>query len=295
MMNYIIILLILVIFCLIIYLTIDILNFEKFNETNKFKNVVLLIVFNYADCVHNIEKIKKLYKNSFKDIIFYSDIPADDKTEINSEVNYLSINRGFYTHKIFKHFYNKYKDLINESDGLFYTMDDNIINVNELNNFTPDKIIYYYNKQTVHDIKKIRKIDGWGHWENNILIMDKISEDPLFKNNFDNNIFVLSFSDWFYLPKKYLNDKLFDLFELFGKYELFLEIAIPTAIYKITDNENDYQKFNDLVLWNGEREYLKNKDYVYKALKEDKKLIIHPIKFNSIPDALIWLDDIFNH
>ena len=60
---------------------------------------------------------------------------------------------------------------------------------------------------------------------------------------------------------------------------------------KIERNE-DTERLTQVFL---RREYLKNKDYVYKALKEDKKLIIHPIKFNSIPDALIWLDDIFNH
>jgi hypothetical protein len=292
-MNCIIILLVIII---ILYLVNNYNNQEHF-ENNKFKNVILLVVFNFANCVHNMNNIKLLYQKHFKDIIFYSDIPEDNKTEINLEVNYLPIKQGYHTHKLFKHFNNKYKYLINESDGLFYTMDDNIINVKELDNFTTDKIIFYYNKQNVHDIKTTRNLDAWWRWKDNILIMDKISEDPIFKKyNFDNYNFSWDFSDWFYLPKKYLNYKLFDLFELFGKYELFIEIAIPSAIFMINNNENDYQKFNDLVLWyGGEREYVKNKDYVYKALKEDKKFIIHPIKFNSNTEALIWLDNIFNN
>ena len=87
-----------------------------------FKNVVLLVVFNYSNCTCNKDVILKLYEKYFKKIIFYSDLPEKH----DDDINYININRGYNTHNIFKHFYNKYYDLINESDGLFYTMDDNI-------------------------------------------------------------------------------------------------------------------------------------------------------------------------
>ena len=66
-----------------------------------FKNSVLLVVFNYSNCVCNKNIIKKIYENHFKKIIFYSDYPIIQ----DDEVNYIDITRGFYTHKIFNDFY----------------------------------------------------------------------------------------------------------------------------------------------------------------------------------------------
>ena len=94
-----------------------------------FKNTILVVVFNYSNCVCNKNTIKKIYERHFKQIIFYSDYPIIQ----DDEVNFININKGHNTHKIFKHCYEKYKSIIDDSDGLFYTMDDNIINVNILN------------------------------------------------------------------------------------------------------------------------------------------------------------------
>ena len=289
-MIYIIIIIIIILFSILL---INNYNNQEHFENNKFKNVILLVVFNFANCVHNMNNIKLLYQKHFKDIIFYSDIPEDNKTEINLEVNYLPITRGYYTHKIFKHFYNKYKDLITNSDGLMYTMDDNIINVKELDNYSTDKIICYYEKELYYnmtdEINKATK--EWVHW--NPPKMTELLNDSENKI-FNVERFTWGYSDWFYIPKKNLDDKLFDLFEFFGKKEIFLEIAIPTVIRYFHENEDDYQTVKYLCLW-GDRHKFDDKEFVYKSLKEDKNLIIHPIKFNSNPNALIWLYDIFNN
>ena len=253
-----------------------------------FTNSILIIVFNYSDCICNKNILKSIYAKHFKKTIFYSDYPVikDD------EVNFINITRGFYTQKIFEHFYNNYNILINNCDGIFYTMDDNLINVNILNLFTNDKIIYYYNP-----VKSLSEQAGW-HWDHNNGKMGKVAlnnliMDPEFEPyNIDK--FSGSFSDWFYLPKKYLTKELFKLFRLFGKHEVFLEIAIPSIINNIETDKNQYQSFTDEVMWSHEeRERLMDKTYVYNSFNHNHNFIVHPIKFNQNPASKTWLHEFF--
>jgi hypothetical protein len=253
----------------------------------KFENTILIVVFNYSNCVCNKNVIKKIYEKYFKKIIFYSDCPIIQ----DDEVNFISINRGFFTHKIFNHFYKNYKSIIDDCDGVFYTMDDNIINVNILNLFDSEKIIYYYN-----EIKTLDNHSGWW-WDNNYsgkygknAINNLMNDDKFKKYNIDK--FSGNYADWFYLPNKYLTDKLFELFELFSNYEVFLEIAIPSIIHNIETDKSQYQQFSQEMLWGGVRNKFLNKEYIINSLNHDNNLIIHPIKFNENPNSKEWLIDI---
>jgi hypothetical protein len=253
-----------------------------------FKNTILVVVFNYSNCVHNVDLIKNIYGNYFKKIIFYSDYPIVQ----NNEINFIKIGRGYNTHKIFDHFYKNYKSIIDESDGLFYTMDDNIINVNILNLFDPKKILYYY-----CEIKTLENHSGWW-WDGNYNgkygknAIENLLNDINFKK-YNINKFSGNFSDWFYLPKKYLSDKLFELFELFSKYEVFLEIAIPSIINNIETDKSQYQEFTQEMLWDKNRQNFFMKEYVYGSFNHNHNLIIHPIKFNENPISKEWLKEIF--
>lgn len=269
----------------------------------KFENTILIVVFNYSYCVCNKNAIKNIYEKYFKKIIFYSDFPTTN----DDEVNFININKGFNTHKVFNHFYKKYESIIHESDGLFYTMDDNIINVNILNLFNSEKILYYKPNIVNDDMNVILngittdtwfKLDninthfGW-HWDSQYgkNAVTKLINDTEFKKyNIDK--FSGGFSDWFYLPKKYLTNKLFDLFELFSKYEVFLEIAIPTIINNIEIDKSQYQNFTNDILWRN-REKLLNKEYIYNSLNHHHHFILHPIKFNQNPLSKQWLKEIF--
>lgn len=265
-----------------------------------FKNCILIVVFNYSNCICNKNIIKNIYEKHFKKIIFYSDYPIIQ----DDEVNFIEIHKGFYTHKIFNDFYKKYKEIIDDSDGIFYTMDDNIINVNILNLFDSDKIIYYQPniKNNTHYIKsdhtsfKLDNIDnhfGW-HWDSYYgkdAVKKLIDDNEFKKYNIDK--FCGSFSDWFYLPKKYLTDKIFHLFELFANYKVFLEIAIPSIINNIEIDNSQYQNFTNEVLWNNDRNKLLNKEYVYNLFNHEHNLIIHPIKFNTNPESKDFLIDFF--
>ena len=96
-----------------------------------FKNSILILVFNYSNTLQNKDKLINIYKKYFKEIIVYSDYPVAE--DIN-EVNYVNIERGYFTQKVFYHFYENYKEKLDKCDGLFYVMDDNIINLNILKN-----------------------------------------------------------------------------------------------------------------------------------------------------------------
>jgi hypothetical protein len=258
---------------------------------NTFNNCILLVVFNYSNCICNKDFIKKIYEKHFKKIIFYSDYPIKE----DNEINFIKIEKGFYTHRIFNEFYKKYKTLLDESDGLFYTMDDNIINVNILNSFDNSKIIYYSNSHVSikYKLDYISNQKGW-HWE---IQYGRNATNNLMKDNefkkYNINKFSGKFSDFFYLPKEYLNEKLFKLFELFGKYYVFLEIAIPSIIHNIETNELQYNIFKSEILWNNDRNKFLNKGYIYNSLNNNN-LFLHPIKFNSNPNSKLWLDDYFN-
>ena len=141
-------------------------------------------------------------------------------------------------------------------------------------------------------LDNINNHGGW-HWDSQFgknAVTNLINDNEFKKYNIDK--FNGGFSDWFYLPKKYLTDTLFDLFDLFSKYEVFLEIAIPSIINNIEINQSQYQHFTNEILWNT-REELCNKDHVYNSLNNNHNFIVHPIKFNSNPSAKQWLKEIF--
>jgi hypothetical protein len=265
-----------------------------------FKNTILIVVFNYSNCICNKNIIKNIYEKYFKTIIFYSDYPIIKE----KDVNFVEIKRGFVLTKIFSDFYKKYKSIIDDSDGIFYTMDDNIINVNILNLFDSKKIIYYKPKNAnskdiicddggVHNLDYIDNHSGW-HWDlpfGKNRIKSLLNDDEFKKYNIDK--FSGAFSDWFYLPKKYLTDELFKLFELFSKYNVFLEIAIPSIIHNIEKDLTQYQFITSEILWGNDRKKLLDKDYIYNSLNHNHNFILHPIKFNENPDSKKWLKTIF--
>jgi hypothetical protein len=252
-----------------------------------FQNSILIVVFNFSHCLNNKEFLRNLYKNHFKTIIFYSDCPVIE----DEEVNFVDIQAGCNTHKIFKHFYTKYKSLVDTSDGIFYTMDDNIINLNILNLYDNHKILVSCNPQNLRDLSEY---SGW-HWD---LPWGKDAINILMKDErfteYNINKFIGAFADWFYLPKKYLNDKLFDLFELFAEYKVFLEIAIPSIIHYTESDKSFYNNnISEDILWGADRQSLQSESYIYRTFHHKHNLIVHPIKFNQNPHTKDYLRTIF--
>lgn len=271
-----------------------------------YNNSILIIVFTWArDCI-NKERINKLYLPYFKKIIFYSNIIQDQSIETEySGIHYIDIRNGWYVIKLFEHLYNNYKDEIHNSDGLFYTMDDNILNLNLLKFYSNTKIIYPYENKVWKssipghsdnhsEMMIVENHHGW-HWsDGHKLAVNNLLDDPRFNKLKYGNKVRGQLGDYFYLPNRYLNSETFFLFKLFADHNIILEIAIPTIIRMIEPDEKMYNNFKSLELWGGYRDVLLNKDAMSEVFIRNLNLCVHPIKFNQNPKALDWLDDIFS-
>jgi hypothetical protein len=253
-------------------------------KASKFENVILVVVFNYSKCLNNKEAIKKIYEGHFKKIIFYCDTPSNDD---HNDVHFVSIEMGYTTHAIFKHLWEHYQNDLENSDGLMYTMDDCIINTHRLNELDTDKVISNYG--TSVNRCDYQTLDGW-HWTKPHGIE---SLDRLFATHELPEITQIcgSFSDYFYLPKRFIDSELFALFEKFADAKVFLEIAIPTIINKVTEGRKNHGNWKEIVLWREDR--LKTRDRHFMISNLSANHFYHPIKFNENPNYLAWIQDFF--
>jgi len=262
-------------------------------NNNSFKNCILLIYFNDSFLVSEKDFIKKLYGNHFNTIIFFSNYNNHSEI-IDNEINYVFTNNGFNTHAIFNIFYNKYKDLIQSSDGLMFAIDDCILNMNILHNFSNQSIIYYFKDE---EYKTLENHNGW-QWDKPFYGKDafyRLFKDPDYYNNYDIKMFSGFYADWFYLPKKYLTHEFFYLSYLFAKHQIFFELAIPTLINFFEQNKNNYQSIIDDIHWGNDRNIkFANKEYLTYSLNEKKSFAIHPVRTYKYPFIKDWLISIFN-
>ncbi len=263
-----------------------------------YKNSVLLVAFTFASNCNNIERLKKLYEPHFKKIIFYSNGLLDHEKETYPDVHYLGLNCGWVVYRIFEHFEQHYLPSMPDIDGIFYTMDDNILNVNILNFFSTDKIIYEYASKdpefaAFNMLKTPDGHTGW-HWDRGVReTVYNVFNDPEFKE-FGFSQVRGQFSDYFYLPKRYLTPSLFTLFRIFAKHSVSLEVAIPSILSFLVPNPDEYHTFRSLVWWYPQdRELLKDRAYLINAFSKDFNLVVHPVKFNNHPESFGWLEELF--
>lgn len=249
-----------------------------------FRDVVLVVVFNYSNCLNNKEAIKKLYAQHFQKIIFYSDLPV---VQGHEDVHFISIDKGFTTHAIFPHLWANYRQDLENSAGLFYTMDDCIINTYRLAELDVTKVICNYG--SIIPRPDYLSLSGW-HW-------DKPHGTDALKKLFSINslpeIEKISgaFSDYFYLPRKFIDIRLFELFDIFANAKVFLEIAIPTIIHHVTQGEQNHGYWKEVVLWRDDRLKTRDKEFLITNLAQCH--FFHPIKFNEYPDYLPWIQEFF--
>jgi hypothetical protein len=250
---------------------------------SNFSNTVLIVVFNFSHHAHNISFYKNIYLQYFKKIIFYSDLPKINNSDDNNEINFINIQQGCHVQNVIFDFFCKYKNLVNEIDGLFYIMDDCIINTRLLNKYSPDKLIFRYNIP-----ESIDKLPKGGGWDSAKLIMKSIMNDPNIINTPNAiNKFCNGFADYLYLPKKYFCESVINLFYYFCIHKLFLEFAIPSIISFLAPNKSDY---NIYTAHDYNRTLITDKEQFYKLFEFN--LLVHPIKLDLDPKYKYWLNDI---
>lgn len=232
------------------------------------KNCILLINFNHSRDCNNKEFLKTIYGPYFKSIVFYSDNPPNN----DDQINFIDTHKGFYTHRIFDHFFNKHLLDIHNIDGIFYTHDDCIINTKIIHELNLSKI-FISDSNILHlDIEKNNIC--WPHHKESYGL-------PRVKNLINNpiNIIRYGFSDFFYLPIKYFNQDLINMFKLYEN--VFLEIAIPSIINHIDTDKQLYQELHTTILWQNKRQKLLNENFLQNIMMDS--LMVHPIKFNLYP------------
>lgn len=233
-----------------------------------FKNSILLIFLSDPKNIEIINVLKLIYNKYFKQIIFYGDYPIVEYE--NNEINFINIDNGFYIQKCFYHFYKKYNSLIDECDGIFFIKDGNIININILNFYKNNKIIFDNNFKDINDNNELEKFPANYSLKNNL--KNLLNDNDFKKHNI--NTFNLNESVYFYLPKKYLTEELFNLFKIFYKYKIFYNVAIPTVINYIEKNTNNYHKFIKNTILNNETN---SKEVIYNLLNKEHSLFINII------------------
>lgn len=263
------------------------------------KNIILVINYNHsADCV-NKSFLDEIYSPHFKKVIHYSDNP---KTS-DPDINFIHTKHGWFSYGVLPHFYEKYSELLETADGVFYTHDDCIINVNMLYQMDINKTMYDQVARKVIDGEYVnrgkKRLSKWIWWE------ETVGERNLMKfwksekwSGHPVHGFV-GYSDYLYLPKKLFNEKFITILSDLYKHEVFLEIALPLAVNYINCDASmkDSSKYNDTsktkIMWTIEdREDVNN--HLFELLTEDKSTIIHPVKLRSNPGLKQVLRDAFN-
>lgn len=270
---------------------------------NKMKDIILIVKYNYAEHLGSVGFLKDLYQDHFKKIIFYSDIGENKHQQ--DEVNFVETKKGAYTQNIFWHAWNNYQEDIVNADGLFYTMDDCILNTSELKNIKEDKAIFSAGEKTVRrSLPDIENRWQWGR-RSGKHALGELERSEQFKN-LQINGYTGCYADYFYMPKKYLTPLFFERMKAFGDFKVWLEIAIPSVIHN-TVKQEDYMRHNFLAMWRN-RQPLKNKESFLNLFTKDseadkkinfqehwgesfKNLAIHPIKLSK-EKYRDWLSEI---
>lgn len=262
----------------------------------KFRNCILILYLKEYYELENLNFILHMYQFYFKKIIVYSinnleaekyidthlvnisinhlDVTEKDSSDdntVNEEIHKNQKNMGIKNiNTIFVDFYQKYKISLRCSNGLFFTTLDNIINLNILENYRNDKIIYFF-----HDIHN--------------LILPEIESNNIKMKNGNLN---LSCGKFFYLPEKYLDDKLFSFFELFRNMNISTEISIPFLINLLDKNKNNFQRFYSLNFPEKEKNKFNCYTYFREVILRKHNLFLNPLDLNYYFHAKKWILDI---
>ena len=245
-------------------------------------NVVLILVFNFSACLDNLPLLTRIYAQHFKQVVVYADLPARFDWP---NVHFLPLREGYVTQRVFVDFCDRYGDLLAQSDGVMYAMDDCIIQPTTFANFDLDGIVM----SSVHTEGPLNSHSGW-NWDRP---WGKQAIARMFKEHSMPADFVWcgGFSDYFYVPREAFCDQLIQFWRHCADSGVFLEIAIPTGLLWVAAQQllsaRQLHDTEQLVLWDEQRRPLATKDFVVAALR--RYAVVHPIKFAEMPERKQWL------
>lgn len=201
---------------------------QCFAKTN-LDNVLLIINYNFP-YYESIPLLKDIYGKYFNHIIFYG-------PQKHADVHFYPHREGYYSYMCIAEAMQKYPQF----DGYFFLHDDCILNAWFLENLDTSKIwvpdLPFYQHSRGNPINLQQKEIGWKWWKSEwgrTAIAKAFNEVPntykdILSKNWGNSNVVFGFSDIVFIPSRY-KDQFLELAPIFGKYNTFLELAVPTIV-----------------------------------------------------------------
>ncbi len=197
-----------------------------------YDDILLIINYNHAH-YESIPLLKKIYKPYFKNIVFYG-------PTANPEIIELPHYKGYFSYLCISDAMEKYPNY----SGYLFLMDDCILNPRLIEEFDATKIYYAYcveHQKTFPIDLKTGPSFYWSWWTTqwgSTALKAALNELPMhYKNileeNCGKNAIVGAFSDCAYIPSSYKN-QFVELAKIFGKHQVFLEIALPTILCSLS-------------------------------------------------------------
>ena len=251
-------------------------------EGKKIQDILLIVVFN-SPFYQNIEFIEHLYARHFAHVLY-----CGETYEIFNKFNkyfkkptsYIESNhyRGFLGYDCMVQAMRMNYNV----KGYLHMGDDVLLNVWNINDLPRDKIWFQLSmrlaKRSSAHVPDLHKAPEWGPWTDlpgkRALVflwetLEKLSVDDdvgpqvlqflntLAENTGSREAVVYEASDIFYVPSIFAEQYMY-FARLFVKHGVFLEIAVPTILNGI-ENNNDIFRLEGYYLWYSERDYYASK------------------------------------
>lgn len=203
-------------------------------------DILLIINYNHPH-YESMSLIKKMYEPYFKNIVFYG--PTK-----HPHVNELKHHMGFFSYLCISDAMKKNPNY----KGYFFVMDDCIINPWTFKDFDRTKIWYpYLQWNAQYDGNPVDLTKGpnsyptwewlssqWGY-KPTVQAFNELPEvyKTKLEQNWGPHHITFACSDIVYIPSDY-KDQYIELAELFGKHQVFLEIAVPTIMSCISSKSD---------------------------------------------------------
>ena len=241
-----------------------------------YKNILLIIIYNYSKLITLNKYMIKLYKKYFPNMIFLKE--GYDNLNQESIIECRESSRGFYTYMCFRNVYNKYPNM----KGYLFLCDDDFIKPWDLENLD-------FNIPWMNYIRK--------HWNisipapfttKNTSLWKRLNNTFVNTNNFLNKNLAWKYNyskcfgssdimnilvDLIYFPNNIMG-KFCDIVETFYDLKIFLQTAIPTALGIM--GLKRIQLLSSIFLWK------KKRNLIFNYLRDSYSIIgVHPIKFSN--------------
>jgi hypothetical protein len=261
---------------------------------NFFEDILVIINFNHP-YYKNIPFLKEIYK-CFPNLIFYGDdLPGYSQPGVLT----CKQDSGRFAYRVMLDAIDRFPG----HSGYLFFMDDVLLNYWTLEKRDKNKIWFvpFYPNSPTDVIHSDRRDWWWAHktWGLEACKNSWLEFPAKFKENLEaqhglRNAFIGGESDFFYLPRRLIND-FREVFKVMSKNEVYLEIAVPTGLSALEDYR-EWEMLSVKSLWGEKLLSLMSRtgDRIrWRHFYSNDINGLHPIKFSRQEDrdTVRWLFD----